>query len=1430
MTDWKQGIEDFRTTTLKTYENEPDRIREDFNSESRVRDDYKGRALLELLQNADDAQVQEKELSSKVGASEIVFSLTPTALYCANGGFGTTKQGLHSICRLSYSPKERKDLVIGEKGLGFKSVLSLSRTPEIHSAGLHCRFSRKDALDFILSSKKVREARPELSADNVPLLRIPIGIDDSNWYDDPILEDLSKEYATIIKLPFPDEKFRAVREKLEEISPTILLFLKHLKRITLVVEGTGPRVHEIERGVPSGPPECRQRQCRLTDDGGPTDWDVFSRAHNIPPEKLRGLSSGWESATQYEVAFAVQKANGAYLPLADSFDNSIRVYFPTSESFPLPILFHATFYTGSARKDVNIEHEYNSWLTEKAVAFFASHVAKCLATPMGHDPCAHLDLLRKTQQREKTAGKLFADGLYQELKDTKFIPSPDGRLRTPDEVCVLPFDTKQWKEWYGLLGAEGLRVLRLVHLDCRLKTRTGLLTDLQVVSVTFSQVVAALEGRAGGDPEWFAKVYQAVGDHTSGKYGDERRQIDQACLEAGLLLTSDDRVVSGSSTKVFMPPDEGMLTEVPEWLGVGFVHPAVVTQLGGNKDQVLNSFLERFGVKRFRAREVMREAVSPRVNGYWNGRDRAFAPLELLKFLQRLLGPDCRDGLSRPESEVYKMLAQVPVPAANPKGEFRWAKAGETYFSKGWTGNELLERLYGFDPNSRFLCDKAHFTEQGFDVDNLLPFLYYIGVENQPRILETNIRRRTSPYEEFWDTLRRNHNRAVEGSFSSGICQVEFDTLDRMEDIFACPQPAKVLLNYVATEPSLLHSSRTASIRYIPYRCSTWRGPKETDISYLSWAFRNHAWLYDAAGGSPHTPSQIYIPQHGLRRRLKDIVPFVAYEVDQHQASWQDLRTFLLRIGSKDNTDEFNLAQWYDVFSRIAERYKDKPVSENDAKQVRSVYRDFLRSDVQVTENDSATRNEFMRVGNLLAFCGGKYAFYSAKHVLYVDRLDLFDTLSRYVPCLNVEANRAPRAKELFGLPALSENLRMRPDVGPRDETVADALTRFFDAAKPFLLARISVERNLTRQPGRLRNLLIAPVTSIGVEYSITRDESETKVQVPKGTLDSLLYEEQGQRLIYLNARTIPAERKSHGDFRECDDLLSELSKRLADLLEINLADAFQLILSKDDDSRMRILANSNVSDEQVQECRALLEMEEERPEELKRKEPESRASPPQTGGRSPDATRGELQQRRSRVLWGEDETDLEFAEPVSVHGGGVPKPNQPPGRGGPGASGVHYQPDAKLRDRTANAGMEIVKAYEKSEGRNPDDEPSRQRSSANRSGPGCDIHSKDKDGRLLRRIEVKSSVLDKVESVILSKTEHDTARSEVTGEDFYLYQVIKLDRQKYPEGPDLLIYCDPYGESGCSAVPLTLKLDLSGMKHKKVRIVPPSVEIQQNV
>ena len=150
----------------------------------------------ELIQNADDNEYETNVVP------RLIFSLKPNKLVIVNNEIGFSAKNVYALCLTGSSTKKGNKNKTGEKGIGFKSVFTVSDAPEIHSNGYHFKFDRT-----------VKDK--------------PLGFVIPYWVDDT--RD-AVDSQTVIVLPAPkDEKFDG--SKLHSLDPYLLLFLRKLRII-----------------------------------------------------------------------------------------------------------------------------------------------------------------------------------------------------------------------------------------------------------------------------------------------------------------------------------------------------------------------------------------------------------------------------------------------------------------------------------------------------------------------------------------------------------------------------------------------------------------------------------------------------------------------------------------------------------------------------------------------------------------------------------------------------------------------------------------------------------------------------------------------------------------------------------------------------------------------------------------------------------------------------------------------------------------------------------------------------------------------------------------------------------------------------------------------------------------------------------------------
>ncbi|WP_279402317.1 sacsin N-terminal ATP-binding-like domain-containing protein [Arthrobacter sp. JCM 19049] len=171
-------------SALAAYQAKPTLITEHSNHEESIRTGgYATRTLLELLQNAADQMSGAESLSNDPGRVEIILDQTTNTLYCANSGRPFSQNGIIAITHAHVSAKRGDE--IGRFGLGFKSVLAVTETPQI--------FSRSVSFEF--NSEQSRSSIRDIGvpARRLPILRTPTLIDvDEHFEQDPVLQDLAE--------------------------------------------------------------------------------------------------------------------------------------------------------------------------------------------------------------------------------------------------------------------------------------------------------------------------------------------------------------------------------------------------------------------------------------------------------------------------------------------------------------------------------------------------------------------------------------------------------------------------------------------------------------------------------------------------------------------------------------------------------------------------------------------------------------------------------------------------------------------------------------------------------------------------------------------------------------------------------------------------------------------------------------------------------------------------------------------------------------------------------------------------------------------------------------------------------------------------------------------------------------------------------------
>jgi hypothetical protein len=323
--------------------------------------EYHGRFLIELLQNAADAW-RASEPGDARSRALIMLDDGPSLLVANQGAPFPESAVIESLGQIGRSTKAQGE-AIGHKGIGFKSVLEMSLTPELYSGlqaatpTLAVRFDPRSALTLIQSKSPewddhvatIDDIVHSLSA--VPVLRYPMWVETLPAEVEALAED---GFDTVIRLPFnadiqPESAMdshawiEAVRDALNDLTDEMLLLLATFDRLE-IADRLGGQHHVLEprwEAETKVEADITRELVTVTRNGSPKSrWRLYRRT--LPD--AHGLSG------EIAVGLRVALDGDRIVPALDEARTApFHLFFPTKIGSGLPFLLHGYFEVNAAR-------------------------------------------------------------------------------------------------------------------------------------------------------------------------------------------------------------------------------------------------------------------------------------------------------------------------------------------------------------------------------------------------------------------------------------------------------------------------------------------------------------------------------------------------------------------------------------------------------------------------------------------------------------------------------------------------------------------------------------------------------------------------------------------------------------------------------------------------------------------------------------------------------------------------------------------------------------------------------------------------------------------------------------------------------------------------------------------------------------------------
>lgn len=301
------SLEHLRNDFLQEAINAPKLFKDLAKVEQYIAESYKTRALIELIQNADDAH------STTFGLHNF-----EDGFLVGNNGIEFTIEDLEALCRSGSSNKRRGRNTIGYRGIGFKSVVNLAKQIFVFSGGFNFYFDKSDTQQTLHSDS------------DVPLIRVPHLVDEHHELLKSEVNELMKKFNYTTVFIFKNILEEISLKELSEFDKSSLLFLNNLREVQINFQNISRTISlkyiNPNKGV----------TISITEGENKDEWEV-----------VRSESNKIDS-----VAF--KKENNIIIPALPK-ESVIHSFTPTFEPSGAFIKINGDFTTDPSRKIVDLD-------------------------------------------------------------------------------------------------------------------------------------------------------------------------------------------------------------------------------------------------------------------------------------------------------------------------------------------------------------------------------------------------------------------------------------------------------------------------------------------------------------------------------------------------------------------------------------------------------------------------------------------------------------------------------------------------------------------------------------------------------------------------------------------------------------------------------------------------------------------------------------------------------------------------------------------------------------------------------------------------------------------------------------------------------------------------------------------------------------------
>lgn len=988
--EWRDWLLASDEITHSVYRLKPSQLVADYNRERAISRDYEGREILELLQNASDAAAASDQ------PGRVYIELTPDYLIVANTGRCFSYAGAASLQTSDLSPKrDRRKKQIGNKGLGFRSILNWSMQPLILSGKLRLGFSSSHAREVVqlmaarepaIAARIEEEAR--IGYLPAPTLPFPIWLDGGNEHvkgcagGSRILERadacIKAGYSTVIGMPF-DKKdaYTHALAQVEGLRPEFLLFTNTIHEIAIHCQREPERIWKRSADV-----EGRVSiQAVSGESVSSSRWQIFERKGDIPPHLLRDPTD----PAEYSIVVALPEAE-------DASPTFLYSYFPTSVMLPLPLLCHATLELEQNRKHFQ-QSESNAYILGELANHLLA-IAEQVA-PDDASPWRGLDLIKPVTQVPAPLAPLF-EQIIVAARDSRIIPTLGGGVVSPAQAYSLRGASAEWlpRHLFGDIAAS------------RNNSDLDFFAKIGVPALSPEQFRSRISGETNLPISTRAEIVSGI----------IQNGLSTEFHHPSLLLDADAKALS-EDDRIFLPPEGGTQhISMPRWINVRILNndlwQALRSRLEAGSARSALRLLEGFGVQEY-ALGNLASALTVECNRSIKQQPERNheVRLELILALHSLFPA----SVAREKRPKFPEGAQVQVLSQTGA----WLPAEDAYFGEPYGRSGTVMQMLMSASLKKVVAAPEAFGMNSTTIAALKEFMLWIGVNEWPR--EVGLKQ--PPGDFLRHVLQKIHYPAhFEGdlvySMQSTIPRPKIEgvkSLDGLDAILKAPPAA--ILAWLALDPRVENWTRLDEKHGVlvcqpPRLTRRFLGPIP---SYIHWRIKSTAWL-PCTNGAVMAPLGCMLGDRALDGIFPRPAKPSADEIERFGLDFEDLQRAQIKAGVPLGLSTLDSEEIYALLL-------DLPRRSPDGKVARTLYNWLLSESDFIPDAAGTNYRRFKDVGKMWGKRSGIDSYYPVKESMHVDIDGLPPTLIDALTIANLPKRRGTeKVAKLFSLRSIARS------------------------------------------------------------------------------------------------------------------------------------------------------------------------------------------------------------------------------------------------------------------------------------------------------------------------------------------------------------------------------------------------------------------------